>query len=347
METGRSIAEILEGSWRASPPPLKSLPPLLPIASQVLLKTSAAGLGWRRLSRTEFKDLPDATRLHQAYRLHTLQAVIHEQETAQAFAYLRSAGVEPILGKGWAIARLYPEHGLRPYGDIDLFVRPEEYERAEMALRSPSVPGLPMDLQRGCRDLKSDRSMEQVFAHSEPVRLGDANIRVLGQEDHLRLLCMHLLGHGAFRPLWLCDIAVVMESLKDGFDWDYFLSGERRRTDWVACTMGLAHAILGANLGNWPISARARKLPGWLAPALLKQWSAREFYILDTSPLKAYWFLPLKALHAIRLRWPNPIQATVELGARFNELPRAPLQVADCIRRAALFLSQLVLARSS
>jgi len=39
---------------------------------------------------------------------------------SEAFVRPPLRGVEPILGKGWAIARLYPERGMRPYGDIDL-----------------------------------------------------------------------------------------------------------------------------------------------------------------------------------------------------------------------------------
>jgi hypothetical protein len=36
---------------------------------------------------------------------------------------------------------------------------------------------------------------------------------------------------------------------------------------------------------------------------------------------------------ALRLRWPNAIQATVELGAPFNGAPRLPYQVGECVRR--------------
>jgi hypothetical protein len=340
MHAGSSIAEILAGSWRKIPPPLETPPPFLSHASQTLLKTGASGLALRRLSKADFNDLPDVVQLRQAYRLHILQAAIHQQETVQAFNYLRSTGVEPVLGKGWAIARLYPERGLRPYGDIDLFMRPEEFRRAKKALLDPSAPALAIDLQNGCRDLKEDRTMDQVYERSQLVRLGDVDIRVLGIEDHLRLLCIHLLGNGAFRPLWLCDVAVVMESLPESFDWDYFLSGDRRRTDWVACTMGLAHAVLGANLGDWPVSARARNLPRWLIPALLKQWSAHEFYSVDFIPLSAHLRQPAQAFHALRLRWPSPIQASIELGAPFNEMPRLPLQIADTVRRAFLFAFQ-------
>ena len=46
-------------------------------------------------------------------------------------------------------------------------------------------------------------------------------------EDQLRQLCLHLLRHGACRPLWLCDVAVMLESLPGDFDWDRCLGGDR------------------------------------------------------------------------------------------------------------------------
>jgi len=341
MNPGITIAKVLAGSWRETPQILNpSIDPSQAV-SQILLKTGAASLAWRVLSKTEFKNNPNLACLRQANRMSLLDAAVHERETTRAFDYLRSVKVEPILCKGWSVARNYPERGLRPYGDIDLLIRPEEYSRAREALFDPSAPGLPIDLHDGAEDLMVDRTMDQLCERSRLVPLLSTEIRILGPEDHLRLLCIHMLKHGAFRPLWLCDIALEMESLPQEFDWDYFLSGSRKSTDWAICALGLAHEVLGASLGNWPVGERARSLPRWLAPALLKQWSAGEFYIIDTSPLRAHLFKPAELLRAIRLRWPNPIHATVELGAPFNELPRLPLQILDTVRRTVLFALRL------
>ncbi len=48
---------------------------------------------------------------------------------------------------------------------------------------------------------------------------------------------------------------------------------------------------------------------------------------------------PTRALRALGLRWPNPIQATVGLGAPFNDLPRLPFQLAECVSRTARFMA--------
>ncbi len=196
-----------------------------------------------------------------------------------------------------------------------------------------------VDLHKGLSELHSS-SLDEVYDRSEVVRLADADVRILGSEDHLRYVCMHMLRHGAHRALWLCDVAVVLESLPKDFDWGYLLRGDRRRADWLACAVGLAHQLLGARLDDIPVARRARNLPRWLLPAVLRQWSSGEHYI--QSPTMAYCVRhPTQLPAALRLRWPNPIQATVGVGGPFNELPRLPFQVGECLMRSAYFLTQL------
>ncbi len=44
------------------------------------------------------------------------------------------------------------------------------------------------------------------------------------------------------------------------------------------------------------------------------------------------------AVRALRLRWPNPILATVGVGGPFNGLPRFPFQVGECVSRTLYFV---------
>src|SRR5205807_1179327 len=81
-----------------------------------------------------------------------------------------------------------------------------------------------VDLHEGMPDLP-DRSWDEVYRRSRLVRLRNSDVRILGAEDHLRLTCFHLLRHGAWCPLWLCDVVVILESLPPGFDWDYCKHG--------------------------------------------------------------------------------------------------------------------------
>jgi len=177
----------------------------------LLLASGAASLAWWRVRRSEFRTAPAALDLQDAYRLDALQAILHEREIVEALALLRSAGVEPILVKGWAAARLYPEPGLRPYGDIDLCCRPDQYSAAAAALRRVKKPKYHLNLHRGFAALDELR-WEELYVRSQVVPLGEEKVRILAPEEHLRLLCVHLLRRGAWRPLWLCDIAVAMET---------------------------------------------------------------------------------------------------------------------------------------
>src|SRR6185436_1923160 len=162
----------------------------------------------------------------------------------KAFALLRAAGIEPVLVKGYSVARLYPESGLRPFSDIDLVVHPDQYAAASALLEGPEGRRLPVDLHSGFDGLGAD-SYDEYFGHSQLERAGDFDLRVLAPEHELRALAFHMLRHEAFRPLWLADIAIAVER-PPNFDWQLCFGADRRRADWVACAIGLAHHLLGA-----------------------------------------------------------------------------------------------------
>jgi hypothetical protein len=245
--------------------------------------------------------------------------------------------VEPLLFKGWAVAQLYPEKGLRPYGDIDLCVHPSQYQLAETLLSSED-PECRVDLHPGFEG-SNDRAHDAFWTRSRLVRLGEVDIRVPGLEDHLRLLCCHLLRHGAWRPLWLCDIALVVESRSPDFDWDYCLGSNRRRADWVACAIGLAHHLLGAKVDDTPAAGRAAHLPPWLVPAVLKQWAILHRFRVPI--VGAFFNHPMDGIREVLHRWPDPIVATSLMGGPFNELPRLPFQVAEFLWQCGEFFGRL------
>jgi hypothetical protein len=272
--------------------------------------------------------------------LHALDSAVKELEIARLFSFLRSHDIEVLMGKGWVIGRHYPQLGLRPQGDIDLYVRTEHFDGVLATLRGPGSSGSLVDLHRGAPEL-SDRSFDELLSHSEVIRVGNTDARVLGPEDHLRLLSLHMLREGVLRPLWLCDIAVALNSLLPDFDWSYFLTGDERRTDWVACAIGLAHHILGADVDGLPVADRARHLPSWMVPVVLQQWGTGRITNGRRQPMRGYLRHPAGVLDAIRLRWPNPIEATVNVKGPLNEWPRLPFQLYDCVLRTANFARQV------
>ncbi|GMR12667.1 MAG: hypothetical protein BMS9Abin29_0858 [Gemmatimonadota bacterium] len=331
---GRAIATFLAGSWRTRPPPYRRASiDETGLASQ-LVKTGAGGLGWWRV-RDSGIDFPGASELREAYRLQTLHSGIHERRIQEGVVLLRAAGVEPLLAKGWLAAGLYAQRGLRPYGDIDLWVRPDQGAAAFEALGYPPGQQYPIDLHANAP--VRDRTWDELMARSHPEPVGDTHVRALGAEDHLYLLSVHMLAHGAWRPLWLCDVAAALESRPREFDWDYCLRGGKRRPNWLMTAIRLASDVLGASPPGLPTSISNGHLPRWLVPAVLESWAAGTPY-MHTTPVGLTTPRPAALWNALRIRWPNPIQVTIAWNREFDRSPRLPVQLAECVLRSGRFL---------
>ena len=340
QDVGCLVAGLLAGAWRRVPAAAELGPRQLEQAVPRLLQTAAASLGWWRLQRSPspspLRQCPAAVELLQAFRLHALQVSIHEHDLRELVRFFRSAGIEPVLGKGWAVARLYPEPALRPYGDFDFYVPPAQFQAAQNAAARADVPPCGVDLHCGIPDL-GDRPVEDWFGRTRLVPLDELGVRILGPEDQLRLSCWHLLRHGAWRPLWLCDCAVLVETRPADFDWDYCLRGSRRQVQALLCVLGLAEQLLGACLDGTPVARRAGSVPRWLIPSVLRQWG-RPYDRCTDQPLAESLRHPGDWLAALGRRWPNPIEATLSTRAPFNELPRLPFQLADCLARSVFWV---------
>lgn len=336
----RLVAEFFSGVWRNNLPEYDISQTALEFINPSLQGSGAGGLAWWRVSQSPLQTSQIGIELQQVFRLQTLHAARHELDIQNLFKLLRQTGVEPMLVKGWAIARFYPAKGLRPYGDIDLIVHPKE--RAKAAERMGSREGKTYYVDFAHEELEKldEQSIDDLFAHSQLVKLDEIDVRVMGEEDHLRFLCIHLLRHGAWRPLWLCDIAVAVESRKENFDWQRCLGKDRHQSDWLLCTIRLAHELLGADISNTP--AENIKLPKWLLPTVLKQWEHPG--TIDHAPPELIMTSlrhPTHILKAIRDRWPDPISASIRMNAPFNELPRLPFQIANYIVTLARFVGRL------
>jgi hypothetical protein len=331
------MAMLLASAWRAAPLPLEISAEQLDTVTPLLLESGVAALAWRRLCHSRVQPSATTLQLEQAYRLHTLRASIHERAIQRVLSRLRAGGIEPVLVKGWAIARLYAEQGLRPYGDIDLCVHPELYAAAKVALDHEELKEYELDLHRGFIKL-DERGWDELYSRSQLSKLDGMNVRTPGPEDHLRILCFHFLREGAWRPLWLCDIAVALEQKPADFDWELFMGTSRKRLDWYACAIVLAHRLLGARVEGVPARLMSKRLPGWFVPTVLREWERRSMRQRYRSPMARARLAPVEALKNLRYHWPNAIEGTIGVSGPFNELPRLPFQVGNCILRTADFL---------
>ena len=336
---GRLIARSLEGAWRPDAERLSISSDALHEIASLLLVTDTAALVWRRLQPHTITSSWALAYFKEAHRKHTIESAVHEANVRDAFRRLRSVRIEPILFKGWAVARLYPEAGLRPYGDLDLWMGAPDLQVFNCEIQSNGDPGYRVEPHSRFYPQYA-RSFDNVMDHSQLVPLGDIQVRVPGQEDHLRLICLHFLYHGGWRPLWLCDIALLTESAGTGFDWDLCLGSNAKHADWIACAIGLAHELLGARVAGTPVEKRARGLPRWLITAVLKQWEKGGGISFAENLSFAFprrLLNPKALVRALREHWRNPVQASVEMNAWFSEAPRLPLQFGSAVKHVPQF----------
>jgi Uncharacterised nucleotidyltransferase len=304
-----------------------------------LVGSGAGPLAWWRIRHSELRGTQAAQALHVDYIDKSVHAALGERDVVELVGLLRSADTEPILLKGWSIARLYPEPGLRPFGDIDVAMHPRVRPAARAALDSPTGRRLDPDLVHEELEPLTQRDWDGLYARSELVPLDGTPVRVLSPEDHLAFLCLHFLRHGAWRPLWLCDIAVALEQRTDRFSWNQCLAGDPRHADWIMCAIELARVLLGARVDGMPPADRSTRLPGWLIPAVLKQWETPTLVAHVPAPFMAQSLRqPAGIPLALRRRWPDPIQATMRTGGRVNNLPRLPFQIWAYVRLSSRFL---------
>ena len=341
VRMGRTIATVLHGGWRAAR--ADDDVHVSPICVEQLLRTGCAAIAWSRMRDTPSGKGATLETLRQATQIYALQAALSSRQLAQLAHVLRSAGVDALLFKGWTAARLYDEPALRPFGDVDLWVRPTHRNSALEVVRALAGDDrCSVDLHISFPDLP-DRPPDEVLRRSRLVAVGEqAQIRSLCPEDHLRCLTVHFFRHGATRPLSLCDIGAAMESSSSDFDWDHCLRGDTLLTDYVVLAMKLASGLLGARLPASAPRMDDRSLPRWLTRAVLRQWGSRSYDTCVNRPLMECLRRRGEIVPALRRRWPSAVQLTVDRHAPIGVLPPLWLQVETVVSQALGFARRSV-----
>ncbi len=112
----------------------------------MLIESGSVGLVWPRLwHRAEELGAVGAA-LAAAYDAQVAHNARVERDIARVVTRLREHGVEPVLIKGLAVARLYPAPLIRTAGDIDLVVRDEDYNLAERLILDRASDAPPIHL---------------------------------------------------------------------------------------------------------------------------------------------------------------------------------------------------------
>ena len=95
--------------------------------------------------------------------------------------------------------------------------------------------------------------------------------------------------------------------------------------------------LLGANPQRLPPAIADARLPDWPAQTVLRAWGTGGHY-MHTTPVGLVAGSAASLWSALRVRWPNPIQVTIDWNRSFDEAPRLPVQLAECVLRSGRFL---------
>jgi hypothetical protein len=339
LHTGRLVSRVLRGSWREVPPATDiSVDDFADIAP-LLAGTGLGGLGWwvarknKELARSTAGQL-----LRDVHRSQALHAAIQDRKLELISDAALAVGIEPLLVKGWTVARRYPARGLRLYGDFDLVVEAAARTRLVAALHEHPLRA-DVDLEHAF--IAADVApIDELLRRSRSAEKDTLRFRVLDPSDDLRLLAMHYLRTGGWRALSLVDVAIAIEQRPRDIDWDLVLaSGDRRRAAWFAIAATLAHDLLEADLSGTPLETVRPGVPSWLLEHVL-----RGFATLTKDHLPAQPFEPARDVRRLfeqaRERWPpDPLAVTLHHGRSIRHRPPRALQIYDYVASAVTTVS--------
>lgn len=310
---GERISRILTRCWRAEPPPINFSHAELESVTD-LLKGYGGALVWWRIRHSLLADSPIASTWRKRYLEQAVHSARMKYRIAGFLNALHAENIQPIVFKGISLIDYYAEPGLRPVGDIDLAVAPEQVKRASEILLGLGVPPTESDIHAGLEDPAHAAyipflTWNQLWARARVKFLGETGMDCLAPEDELQLLCIHFVRHRGIRPLWLCDIAAALDARPANFDWARCLS-EPPFTSWIGCVFLLAERLVGANLENTPFAGRDNVLPNWFVSNVLAQWGQppKEDIVVHESILRL-WRSPSRWQEAWRARVPDRLDA--------------------------------------
>ena len=262
-------------------------------------------LVWRALEAADRLDVlgPYVEAVRADHQVRRAQAeLLLPRALHLAYEPVREAGIDALLFKGPAVARYYPEPGLRPMDDIDLLFVPSDADRAQAALEGggwraigprpgdhydeaflhPTVPHLPLELHRGLsswRDLGNTLTLGALWERRQPQDVLGVPAFVIPPAEDLVALAAHAGKpfHYYTRLIWAVDLAMVIHA-NPVLDWDRVLGF----ADEVHCRTVLAVGLrMAARLGV-DVPDEALVLPEGrvrrdaLAPVLEEGWVTRE-----------------------------------------------------------------------
>ena len=218
--------------------------------------------------------------LHNHFLTMAARNLFLTQELIKIYNLFQKNGVALIPFKGPALASYaYGDLSLRPFGDLDILIHPQDIPRAnhllvaqgyrwlsrlspaqkEIYLRAASATFtfqhnnqrtlLELDPYFSADELPCPVPLERFWDRLEQTSLEDQWIAAFSPEDLLLLLCLHGTKHFWERLIWICDVAELIHK-KTEINWGRVL----REAQTLHCMrlvligLSLAHDLLGATL---------------------------------------------------------------------------------------------------
>jgi hypothetical protein len=223
-----------------------------------------------------------AAELARRNRAEAHRAIALSAELRRLAAALEAAGIATLAYKGPALAMLaYGDLSLRSYADLDLVVLPSDIPRALAVLDDAGyAPGLHFSpaQERYFRRVDGDYpllhrrtallvelharvsserfcmpiSTAELMRRAQPVHVGGAAVRTLGDDDLLLVLCVHGAKHRWKRLEWLASVAALLRAGRGDVAAVLARASEVHARRTVLLGLALAHRLLAA-----PVPAEA------------------------------------------------------------------------------------------
>lgn len=254
-------------------------------------------------------ELPAAVRAELAAYARSLanRSLLLTGELVRVLKDLDMHGISALPFKGPALAcLLYGDPALRHFDDLDILVRPSNYQAAQQCLLARGyqlqerrafhtslmlargnceiVVELHEDIMPALFPFRTDR--QGIWERCGTFALGGLPMRTLAPEDLLLFLCVHGSRHLWLRLQWICDIAQLLRRAPS-LDWELTLTQARRAGGQRMLLLGvvLAHDLLGAPLPP-EIVQQARRDPRTMALARQVHWRLFEGPLQRFKPWK-------------------------------------------------------------
>lgn len=298
--------------------------------SRDLIAGGVGGIAWNSLKHCQFDTFDSGmNELKNTYQSLAIIELRDQSEILSVGRRLQNIGITPLTFKGRALSSYYSPSHIRPTGDLDIIVPEDQFEAAFTCLKANSIAHniepngedsvFTMESNDNGKHLKVDlhrslsrfgiSSTQELFNASVESSLPDPSIfRMPCLEHHIRIVTIHFLRHGGWRPLWLCDIAAIMDAIDSEFDWSLCLGENRIFAEWIVISMKLAEQMLHAKTLLYPTEFKDVVVPNWVSKTVSKELEQPNYKKHRRPKFSNVNGFRNRAVE-LRLRWPTPLVA--------------------------------------